>query len=60
MALNYILQNNFKTNVGMRPQARKIGILVTDGKSQDEIVSTSQMLRENDIELYAIGASLLM
>ncbi|TNN39141.1 Collagen alpha-1(XII) chain [Liparis tanakae] len=55
MALNYILQNNFKTNVGMRPQARKIGILVTDGKSQDEIVSTSQMLRENDIELYAIG-----
>ncbi|XP_034384020.1 collagen alpha-1(XII) chain-like [Cyclopterus lumpus] len=55
MALNYILQNNFKTNVGMRPQARKIGILVTDGKSQDEIISTSQMLRDNNIELYAIG-----
>ncbi|XP_068454822.1 collagen alpha-1(XII) chain [Clinocottus analis] len=55
MALNFILQNNFKVNVGMRPEARKIGILVTDGKSQDEIISTSQMLRENNIELYAIG-----
>ncbi|CAG01460.1 unnamed protein product, partial [Tetraodon nigroviridis] len=55
MALNYILQNNFKTNVGMRPGARKIGVLITDGKSQDDVVFNSQNLRDNDIELYAIG-----
>lgn len=55
MALNYILQNNFKTNVGMRPEARKIGVLITDGKSQDEVVFTSQNLRDSGIELYAIG-----
>ncbi|XP_037606721.1 collagen alpha-1(XII) chain isoform X5 [Sebastes umbrosus] len=55
MALNYILQNNFKTNVGMRPDSRRIGILITDGKSQDEIISTSQNLRDNNIELYAVG-----
>ncbi|XP_029281105.1 LOW QUALITY PROTEIN: collagen alpha-1(XII) chain [Cottoperca gobio] len=55
MALNYILQNNFKANVGMRPDARKIGILVTDGKSQDEIVFNSQNLRDSGIELYAVG-----
>uniref|UniRef100_A0A7N8YF87 Collagen, type XII, alpha 1b n=1 Tax=Mastacembelus armatus TaxID=205130 RepID=A0A7N8YF87_9TELE len=55
MALNYILQNNFKSNVGMRAGARKIGVLITDGKSQDEVVMNSQNLRDSDIELYAIG-----
>lgn len=39
----------------MRPNARKIGVLVTDGKSQDEVVIPSQSLREQGIELYAIG-----
>ncbi|XP_051908747.1 collagen alpha-1(XII) chain-like isoform X2 [Hippocampus zosterae] len=55
MALSYILQNNFKANVGMRDEARKIGILITDGKSQDEIVFNSQNLRDSGIELFAIG-----
>ncbi|XP_068197852.1 collagen alpha-1(XII) chain isoform X2 [Antennarius striatus] len=55
MALNYILQNNFKENVGLRPGSRKIGVLVTDGKSQDDIVFNSQNLRDSGIELYAIG-----
>ncbi|XP_060735731.1 collagen alpha-1(XII) chain isoform X2 [Tachysurus vachellii] len=55
LALNYILQNNFKANVGMRPNSRKIGVLVTDGKSQDDIIANSQNLRDNGIELYAIG-----
>uniref|UniRef100_A0A3Q2XKM7 Collagen, type XIV, alpha 1b n=1 Tax=Hippocampus comes TaxID=109280 RepID=A0A3Q2XKM7_HIPCM len=55
MALSYILQNNFKANVGMREEARKIGILITDGKSQDEIVINSQNLRDSGIELFAIG-----
>ncbi|XP_041661141.1 collagen alpha-1(XII) chain isoform X2 [Cheilinus undulatus] len=55
LALNYILQNNFKENVGMRQDTRKIGVLITDGKSQDEIVMKSQNLRDSGIELYAIG-----
>ncbi|XP_034713985.1 collagen alpha-1(XII) chain isoform X1 [Etheostoma cragini] len=55
LALNYILQNNFKENVGMRPNSRKIGVLITDGKSQDDVISNSQNLRDQDIELYAIG-----
>ncbi|XP_057208625.1 collagen alpha-1(XII) chain isoform X2 [Triplophysa rosa] len=55
MALNYILQNNFKPNVGLRPDSRKIGVLVTDGKSQDDIIANSQLLRDSGIELYAIG-----
>lgn len=55
MALNYILQNNFKSDVGLRTDSRKIGVLITDGKSQDEIVFNSQNLRDSGIELYAIG-----
>uniref|UniRef100_A0A665VYD1 Collagen, type XII, alpha 1a n=1 Tax=Echeneis naucrates TaxID=173247 RepID=A0A665VYD1_ECHNA len=55
LALHYILQNNFKENVGMRPKARKIGVLITDGKSQDDVIISSQSLRDDGIELYAIG-----
>ncbi|XP_034431804.1 collagen alpha-1(XII) chain isoform X3 [Hippoglossus hippoglossus] len=55
MALNYILQNNFKEDVGMRPNARKIGVLITDGKSQDDVIVNSQNLRDAAIELYAVG-----
>ncbi|XP_048083246.1 collagen alpha-1(XII) chain isoform X1 [Alosa alosa] len=55
LALNYILQNNFKASVGMRETSRKIGVLVTDGKSQDDIIVNSQNLRDQNIELYAIG-----
>ncbi|XP_077407183.1 collagen alpha-1(XII) chain [Vanacampus margaritifer] len=55
LALNYLLQNNFKENVGMRPNARKIGVLITDGKSQDDVIINSQRLRDEGIELYAIG-----
>ncbi|XP_058235769.1 collagen alpha-1(XII) chain isoform X2 [Hemibagrus wyckioides] len=55
LALNYILQNNFKPEVGLRPDSRKIGVLITDGKSQDDIIVSSQNLKTEDIELYAIG-----
>ncbi|XP_076017716.1 collagen alpha-1(XII) chain isoform X2 [Genypterus blacodes] len=55
LALNYLLQNNFKENVGMRPNARRIGVLITDGKSQDDVNINSQSLRDQGVELYAIG-----
>uniref|UniRef100_A0A3P9LM25 Collagen, type XII, alpha 1b n=1 Tax=Oryzias latipes TaxID=8090 RepID=A0A3P9LM25_ORYLA len=55
MALNFILESNFKPEVGMREDARKIGVLITDGKSQDDIIVNSQRLKDSGIELYAIG-----
>lgn len=55
LALNHILQNNFKESVGMRPNSKRIGILITDGKSQDDVIVHSQSLRDQGIELYAIG-----
>lgn len=55
MALNFILDNNFKPEMGLRPDSRKIGVLITDGKSQDDIIISSQKLKDENIELYAIG-----
>ncbi|KAG6934328.1 collagen type XII alpha 1 chain, partial [Chelydra serpentina] len=55
MALSFILKDNFKPEVGLRPKARKIGVLITDGKSQDDIVVPSKRLRDEGVELYAIG-----
>lgn len=49
------MANNFKKEVGMRPGARKIGVLITDGKSQDDIIAPSQQLRDQGVELYAVG-----
>lgn len=39
----------------MRPKALKIGVLITDGKSQDDVNVNSQSLRDQGIELYAVG-----
>ncbi|XP_067844647.1 collagen alpha-1(XII) chain [Heptranchias perlo] len=55
LALNYILQNNFKRDAGARPNARKIGVLITDGKSQDDVGAPSESLRDLNVELYAVG-----
>ncbi|OBS77151.1 hypothetical protein A6R68_16397 [Neotoma lepida] len=55
MALNFIRQQSFKTQAGMRPRARKIGVLITDGKSQDDVEAPSKRLKDEGVELFAIG-----
>uniref|UniRef100_A0A9J7WZJ0 VWFA domain-containing protein n=1 Tax=Cyprinus carpio carpio TaxID=630221 RepID=A0A9J7WZJ0_CYPCA len=55
LALTYILENSFKEESGSRPDVPKIGILITDGKSQDDVLSPAQRLRDAGIELFAIG-----
>ncbi|XP_035853137.1 collagen alpha-1(XII) chain-like [Sander lucioperca] len=54
-ALNYTLQNNFKPNVGMRADSKKIAVLITDGESRDDAILPSQKLKDAGIEIYAIG-----
>lgn len=53
--MTYILENSFKPESGSRPDVPKIGILITDGKSQDDVQFPAQRLREAGIELFAIG-----
>lgn len=55
LALTYILEKGFKTEAGSRPGVPKIGILITDGKSQDDVIPPAQSLKDADIELFAIG-----
>lgn len=59
LALNYIFENSFKPEAGARTGVSKIGILITDGKSQDDIIPPSRNLRESGVELFAIGMSYL-
>ncbi|XP_047675468.1 collagen alpha-1(XIV) chain-like isoform X2 [Tachysurus fulvidraco] len=55
LALMHILENSFKPESGSRTDVPKIGILITDGKSQDDVIGPAQSLRDAGIELFAIG-----
>lgn len=55
LALNFILENCFKPESGSRPGVPKIGILITDGKSQDDVIPPAESLRNAGVELFAIG-----
>uniref|UniRef100_A0A674BI44 Collagen type XIV alpha 1 chain n=1 Tax=Salmo trutta TaxID=8032 RepID=A0A674BI44_SALTR len=55
LALTYILENSYKPESGSRAGVPKIGILITDGKSQDDVKPPAKRLREAGIELFAIG-----
>ncbi|XP_028820486.1 collagen alpha-1(XIV) chain-like [Denticeps clupeoides] len=55
LALNFILQNSFKPESGSRPGIPKIGILITDGRSQDDVQPAAQSLRDAGVEMFAIG-----
>uniref|UniRef100_A0A665V978 Collagen, type XIV, alpha 1b n=1 Tax=Echeneis naucrates TaxID=173247 RepID=A0A665V978_ECHNA len=54
-ALNYIMENCFKPESGSRVGVPKIGILITDGKSQDDVITPAESLRNAGVELFAIG-----
>ncbi|KAF7654725.1 hypothetical protein LDENG_00065820 [Lucifuga dentata] len=55
LALTYILENCFKPESGARIGVPKIGILITDGKSQDDVIPPAESLRATGVELFAIG-----
>ncbi|XP_038600848.1 collagen alpha-1(XIV) chain isoform X2 [Tachyglossus aculeatus] len=55
LALTYIFENSFKSEAGARSGVSKIGILITDGKSQDDVIPPARKLRDTGVELFAIG-----
>ncbi|XP_063073614.1 collagen alpha-1(XIV) chain, partial [Engraulis encrasicolus] len=55
LALDYILENSFKPESGARSGVPKIGILITDGKSQDDVIPPADSLKKAGVELFAIG-----
>ncbi|XP_072370949.1 collagen alpha-1(XIV) chain-like isoform X2 [Scyliorhinus torazame] len=55
LALNHIFKHNLKPSAGARPDAAKYLILLTDGKSQDDVNSSAHSLKNAGVEIFAVG-----
>ncbi|XP_051520292.1 cartilage matrix protein-like isoform X2 [Myxocyprinus asiaticus] len=54
-ALNFMSENSFGPNQGARPGVTKVGIVFTDGRSQDYIGDAARKAKENGFKMYAVG-----
>ncbi|CAB1455382.1 unnamed protein product [Pleuronectes platessa] len=54
-ALRYLSENSFNTGYGARPGVAKVGIVFTDGRSQDFIGDAAKKAKENGFKMYAVG-----
>ncbi|XP_059751999.1 collagen alpha-1(XX) chain isoform X6 [Balaenoptera ricei] len=55
LALTHVLEQNLKPVAGLRPEAAKLVILVTDGKSQDDARTAGRMLKGLGVDVFAVG-----
>lgn len=55
LALTHVLEQNLKPVAGLRPEAAKLVILVTDGKSQDDARTAGHMLKGLGVDVFAVG-----
>ncbi|XP_005933024.1 cartilage matrix protein-like isoform X1 [Haplochromis burtoni] len=54
-ALRYLVENSFSLGQGARPGVTKVGIVFTDGRSQDYIGEAAKKAKENGFKMYAVG-----
>ncbi|XP_075820080.1 collagen alpha-1(XX) chain [Microtus pennsylvanicus] len=55
LALTHVLGQNLKPAAGARSEAAKVLILVTDGKSQDDVRTAARILKDQDIDVFVVG-----
>uniref|UniRef100_A0A3Q4GI99 Matrilin 4 n=1 Tax=Neolamprologus brichardi TaxID=32507 RepID=A0A3Q4GI99_NEOBR len=58
LALKHMLENSFSEAEGARPLSRnipRIGLVFTDGRSQDDITEYAKKAKEAGINMYAVG-----
>ncbi|XP_059925715.1 matrilin-4 isoform X3 [Gadus macrocephalus] len=58
LALKHMLENSFSEAEGARPAARnipRIGLVFTDGRSQDDITEWAKLTKEAGLTMYAVG-----
>ncbi|XP_078275198.1 LOW QUALITY PROTEIN: collagen alpha-1(XIV) chain-like [Rhinoraja longicauda] len=55
LALDHVYRNTLQPSAGARPEAAKFLLLLTDGKSQDDVNSSAQSLKNAGVEIFAIG-----
>uniref|UniRef100_F6VDQ2 Uncharacterized protein n=1 Tax=Ciona intestinalis TaxID=7719 RepID=F6VDQ2_CIOIN len=54
-ALQHVIDNTLKTENGARDDAQKIVITITDGRSQDDVLTPSRALRAAGVITFGIG-----
>ncbi|XP_037649817.1 cartilage matrix protein isoform X2 [Sebastes umbrosus] len=54
-ALRYLTDNSFGVGQGARPGVAKVGIVFTDGRSQDYIGDAAKKAKEHGFKMYAVG-----
>ncbi|XP_029104243.1 cartilage matrix protein isoform X2 [Scleropages formosus] len=54
-ALRYLVDNSFAPSQGARPGVAKVGIVFTDGRSQDYIGDAAKKAKDQGFQMYAVG-----
>nr|XP_033809624.1 cartilage matrix protein isoform X2 [Geotrypetes seraphini] len=54
-ALSYLVDNSFAVSNGARPGVQKVGIVFTDGRSQDYIKDAAKKAKDLGFKMYAVG-----
>ncbi|XP_030268471.1 cartilage matrix protein isoform X2 [Sparus aurata] len=54
-ALRHLIDNSFSAGQGARPGVTKVGIVFTDGRSQDYIGDAAKKAKEHGFKMYAVG-----
>ncbi|ELV11986.1 Cartilage matrix protein [Tupaia chinensis] len=54
-ALEYMVDNSFSASSGARPGAQKVGIVFTDGRSQDYINDAAKKAKDLGFKMFAVG-----
>lgn len=55
LALTHVREQNLKPGAGPRPEAAKVVVLVTDGKSQDDAHAAGRVLKDLGVAVFAVG-----
>ncbi|KAG9473979.1 hypothetical protein GDO78_004333 [Eleutherodactylus coqui] len=55
LALKHMVEHSFSQQEGARPNVPKIGLVFTDGRSQDDISEWAKRGKEAGITMYAVG-----
>ncbi|KAK2113943.1 hypothetical protein P7K49_008209 [Saguinus oedipus] len=54
-AIDYLVKNTFTESAGARVGFPKVAIIITDGKSQDEVEIPARELRNVGVEVFSLG-----
>lgn len=54
-AIDYLIKNTFTESAGARVGFPKVAIIITDGKSQDEVEVPARELRSIGVEVFSLG-----